>query len=95
MDVSTEIYPWDASVDEIRSVIFDPGWQQRWGVSAGDLQSRATGKRLTLEEFNALRSGTGDDGVLMHMNYRRNHHQGLAGSPGAGRQRFHGYRESL
>jgi hypothetical protein len=68
VDVSTEIYPWDASVDEIRSVIFDPGWQQRWGVTAGDLQSRTTGKRLTMEEFNALRSGTGDDGVLMHMN---------------------------
>jgi hypothetical protein len=68
VDVSTEIYPWDASVDEIRSVIFDPGWQQRWGVSPSDLQSRATGKRLTLEEFNALRSGKGDDGVLMHMN---------------------------
>jgi hypothetical protein len=64
----TEVYPWDASVDEIRSVIFDPGWQQRWGVTAGDLQSRTTGKRLTMEEFNALRSGTADDGVLMHMN---------------------------
>jgi dihydroorotase len=49
-------------------VIFDPGWQQRWGVTAGDLQSRTTGKRLTMEEFNALRAGAGDDGVLMHMN---------------------------
>jgi hypothetical protein len=68
VDVSTEVYPWDASVDQVRSVIFDPGWQQRWGVSPSDLQSRATGKRLTLEEFNALRSGTADDGVLMHMN---------------------------
>ncbi|HWG70265.1 MAG TPA: amidohydrolase family protein [Steroidobacteraceae bacterium] len=68
VDVSTEIYPWDASVDEIRSVIFDPGWEKRWGVSVGDLQSTATGKRLTQQEFDALRSGTGDDGVLMHMN---------------------------
>jgi dihydroorotase len=68
VDVSTEVYPWDASVDEIRSVIFDPGWERRWGVTASDLQSRATGKRLTLEEFNALRAGTADDGVLMHMN---------------------------
>lgn len=68
VDVSTEVYPWDASVDEIRSVIFDPGWEKRWGVTAGDLQSRTTGKRLTMDEFNALRSGTGDDGVLMHMN---------------------------
>jgi amidohydrolase family protein len=68
VDVSTEIYPWDASVDQIRSVIFDPGWQQRWGVQASDLQSRASGKRLTDEDFDTLRSGTADDGVLMHMN---------------------------
>lgn len=68
VDVSTEIYPWDASTDVIRSVIFDPGWEARWGVSVGDLQSTTTGKRLTREEFDALRSGTAPDGVLMHMN---------------------------
>ena len=68
VDVSTETYPWDGSVDAIRSVIFDPGWEKRWGVKVGDLQSRVTGKRLTQPEFDALRSGTGDDGVIMHMN---------------------------
>lgn len=68
VDVSTEIYPWDASTDRIRSVIFDGDWQARWGVHAGDLQSTVTGKRLTLAEFNALRHGTGPDGVLTHMN---------------------------
>lgn len=68
IDVSTEIYPWDASNDRIRSVIFDPGWEARWGVKVGDLQSKATGKRLTQAEFDALRTGKGDDGVLMHMN---------------------------
>jgi hypothetical protein len=68
IDVSTETYPWDASNDQVRSVIFDPGWEQRWGVKVSDLQSRATGKRLTQAEFDALRSGTSDDGVLMHMN---------------------------
>jgi hypothetical protein len=68
VDVSTEVYPWDASSDVIRSVIFDPGWQSRWGVTVGDLQSTATGKRLTAAEFDALRNGTADDGVLMHMN---------------------------
>jgi N-acyl-D-aspartate/D-glutamate deacylase len=62
------VYPWDASSDNIRSVIFDTGWERRWGVTVGDLQSTATGKRLTMAEFNALRAGTGDDGVLMHMN---------------------------
>lgn len=68
IDISTEIYPWDASVDQIRSVIFDSGWERRWGVTPGDLQSRTTGKRLTQADFDALRAGTGDDGVLMHMN---------------------------
>jgi hypothetical protein len=68
LDVSTETYPWDASSDSIRSVIFDPGWEQRWGVRPEDLQSTATGKRLTRAEFDALRAGTGEDGVLMHMN---------------------------
>jgi len=68
VDVSTDMYPWDGSVDSIRSVIFDPGWEKRWGVTVGDLQSRATGKRLTQAEFDALRNGAGDDGVIMHMN---------------------------
>ncbi|WP_380872414.1 D-glutamate deacylase [Sphingomonas sp. DBB INV C78] len=68
VDVSTEIYPWGGSVDSIRSVIFDPGWEKRWGVTVGDLQSRSTGKRLTQAEFDALRGGTADDGVIMHMN---------------------------
>lgn len=68
LDVSTETYPWGASSDSIRSVIFDPGWEQRWGVGPEDLQSTVTGKRLTREEFDALRTGTGKDGVLMHMN---------------------------
>lgn len=67
-DLSTEIYPWDASFDQIRSIIFDPGWEARWGVSVSDLQSRADGQRLTQARFDALRSGTADDGVLMHMN---------------------------
>jgi dihydroorotase len=68
LDVSTETYPWGASSDSIRSVIFDPGWERRWGVGPEDLQSTSTGKRLTRAEFDALRSGTGEDGVLMHMN---------------------------
>lgn len=68
IDITTETYPWDGSVDEIRSVIFDPGWEKRWGVKVGDLQSRSTGKRLTQADFDALRTGTGEDGVIMHMN---------------------------
>jgi N-acyl-D-aspartate/D-glutamate deacylase len=68
VDVSTETYPWDGSVDRIRSVIFEPGWEERWGVQPSDLHSMATGKRLTREDFDALQKGTGDDRVIMHMN---------------------------
>lgn len=68
IEVSTETYPWGGSVDAVRSHFFDSGWEKRWGVGVGDLQSRTTGKRLTQPEFDALRSGTGDDGVIMHMN---------------------------
>lgn len=68
LDISTEIYPWDASNDSVRSTFFDPGWEARWGVQVGDLQSKATGKRLTMDTFNALRNGDGDDRILTHMN---------------------------
>ena len=54
IDSSTEMYPWDASNDRIRSVIFEPGWEQRWGVTPDDLQSKVTGARLTRDEFNRL-----------------------------------------
>lgn len=67
-DITTETYPWGGSVDAIRSHFFDPGWERRWGVGVGDLQSRRTGKRLTQADFDALRAGTADDGVIMHMN---------------------------
>ena len=68
IDITTETYPWGGSVDAVRSHFFDPGWERRWGVTVGDLQSRSTGKRLTQAAFDALRAGTGDDGVIMHMN---------------------------
>ncbi|MGE0582804.1 MAG: amidohydrolase family protein [Steroidobacteraceae bacterium] len=68
VDLSTETYPWDGSVDAVRSHFFDPGWEARWGVGVDALQSRRSGKRLTRAEFDALRTGTGDDGVIMHLN---------------------------
>lgn len=68
VDISTETYPWGGSVDAVRSHFFDPGWEKRWGVGVGDLRSRSTGKRLTQADFDVLRAGSGDDGIIMHMN---------------------------
>lgn len=68
LDISTEIYPWTAAVSRVRNVLLDPGWEARWGNVVGDLQSMATGKRLTQADFDALRAGTGDDRVLQFQN---------------------------
>lgn len=68
IDLSTETYPWGGSVDAVRSHFFDPGWEARWGVAVDALQSRQDGRRLTQAEFDALRSGQGDDRVIMHLN---------------------------
>lgn len=51
MDVTTECYPYTAGQTAIDSAIFDPGWQERLGVSYGDLLWPATGERLTAETF--------------------------------------------
>lgn len=55
LDVTTECYPYTASMSAIRSAIFDEGWQDALGVSYGDLQWVATGERLTAETFARYR----------------------------------------
>ena len=50
-DVSTELYPYPAASTGLESALFDDGWQQRLGISYGDLQWVATGERLTKETF--------------------------------------------
>jgi dihydroorotase len=39
----------------IGSALFDPGWQEKLGISYGDLMWVATGERLTEESFNRYR----------------------------------------
>jgi N-acyl-D-aspartate/D-glutamate deacylase len=64
LDVTTECYPYTAGMTNIESAIFDPGWQQRLGISYGDLQWTATGERLTAETFNKYRRQGGP--VIIH-----------------------------
>lgn len=45
--------------------MFDEGWQQRLGISYGDLQWVATGERLTKETFDAYRKTGGV--VILHV----------------------------
>jgi N-acyl-D-aspartate/D-glutamate deacylase len=59
MDVTTECYPYTAGMTGIESAIFDEGWQERMGIDYKDLQSAATGERLTAESFARYRKTGG------------------------------------
>jgi len=58
-DVTTECYPYIASSTKLESAIFDPGWQERMGVTYHDLQWAETGERLTAETFEKYRKQGG------------------------------------
>ena len=45
--------------------MFTEGWQERLGITYGDLQWEATGERLTKETFETYRKSGGI--VIMHM----------------------------
>lgn len=64
IDITTEAYPYTAASTFIDSTIFDDGWQQRLGISYGDLQWQDTGERLTAESFDRYRKQGGV--VIMH-----------------------------
>ncbi len=65
VDVTTEAYPYTAASTFIESTIFDDGWQERLGMSYGDIQWVKTGERLTKETFEKFRPLGGY--VIMHM----------------------------
>ena len=59
LDVTTECYPYTAGSTNLESAIFDPGWQERQGISYKDLQWSKTGERLTAETFEKYRKEGG------------------------------------
>jgi N-acyl-D-aspartate/D-glutamate deacylase len=59
LDVTTESYPYTAGSTRLDSAIFDPGWQERQGVTYKDLQWAETGERLTAESFAKYRKQGG------------------------------------
>ncbi|MBL8174591.1 MAG: amidohydrolase family protein [Bryobacterales bacterium] len=64
LDVTTEAYPYTAASTLLESTMFDDGWQQRLGISYGELQWVKTGERLTRETFEKYRKEKGQ--VIMH-----------------------------
>jgi dihydroorotase len=65
LDITTEAYPYTAASTYLESAMFDDGWQERLGISYGELQWVATGERLTEETFRRYRQQRG--AVIMHL----------------------------
>jgi dihydroorotase len=59
LDVTTECYPYTAGSTNLESAIFDPGWQERQGITYKDIQWSKTGERLTAETFERYRKEGG------------------------------------
>ncbi|MEP6731307.1 MAG: amidohydrolase family protein [bacterium] len=59
MDVTTEAYPYIAGATMLQSAMFDPGFQERLGMTYGDILWPATGERLTAESFAKYRKEGG------------------------------------
>ena len=57
--------PYTAASTSLESAIFDDGWQEKLGISYGDLQWETTGERLTKESFDKYRKQGGV--VIIHM----------------------------
>lgn len=65
LDITTEAYPYTAASTFLESTIFDDGWEERLGISYGDVQWEKTGERLTRESFDTYRKQGGV--AIMHL----------------------------
>jgi hypothetical protein len=68
LDVTTEAYPYIAGMTSINSALFNPGWQDKLGISYGDLLLPDTGERLTKERFDELHGSATSRWVVMFAN---------------------------
>ena len=68
LDVTTEAYPYIAGMTAVNSALFNPGWQQKLGVSYSELMLPGTGERLTKERFEELHNSNTTHWVLVFAN---------------------------
>lgn len=68
LDVTTEAYPYTAGMTAINSALFNPGWQEKLGVSYGDLLLPETGERLTKVRFDELHNSSTPHWVVIFSN---------------------------
>jgi N-acyl-D-aspartate/D-glutamate deacylase len=65
LDVTTESYPYIAGMTSINSAVFNPGWQDRLGISYDGLVLPTTGEHLTKSRFDELRRTADNQWVLI------------------------------
>src|SRR5215831_7412722 len=68
LDVTTEAYPYEAGMTSINSALFNPGWQEKFGITYRDLMLPETGERLTQERFEELHKSSTPHLVILFSN---------------------------
>jgi len=68
LDVTTEAYPYIAGMTGVNSALFNPGWQEKLGISYSDLVVPETGEHLTKERFDELHNSSRSQWVLVFAN---------------------------
>jgi len=68
LDVTTEAYPYIAGMTAINSALFNLGWQDKLGISYGNLLLPETGEHLTQERFEALHNSSTHHLVVIFSN---------------------------
>jgi N-acyl-D-aspartate/D-glutamate deacylase len=68
LDITTEAYPYEAAMTAINSARFNPGWQEKSGITYHDLMLPETGERLTRERFEQLHNSSEPRLVVLFSN---------------------------
>lgn len=68
LDVTTEAYPYEAGMTYINSALFNPGWQDKFGLTYHDLMLPSTGERLTKERFEELHRSSDPQLIVLFSN---------------------------
>ena len=68
LDVTTEAYPYIAGMTSINSALFNPGWQEKLGISYNDLVLPDREEHLTKARFDELHASSNTQLVLIFSN---------------------------
>jgi N-acyl-D-aspartate/D-glutamate deacylase len=67
VDITTEVYPYDAGSTVIGSALFNEGWRDHQGGDFKDIEWPPTGERMTAESFAKFRREQPQAFVILHV----------------------------